>query len=86
MHQQPISKVTEHRQGLFQRNTRSIHLIPLQVASLRPRTMKKGWVKPQVKSHRTVEPGVPPSETWPTQFVMPVQPTPGEADATTGKK
>ncbi len=42
MRQQPISKVTEHRQGLFQRNTRSIHLITLRAASLRPRTMEKG--------------------------------------------
>ncbi len=42
MRQQPISKVTEHRQGLFQRNTRSIHLIPLRAARLRPRPMEKG--------------------------------------------
>ncbi len=30
-----------------------------------------------MSSHRTVEPGVPPSETWSTQLVMPVQPALG---------
>ncbi len=32
---------------------------------------RKDWVK-------TVEPGVPPSETWSTQLVMPAKPAPGE--------
>ncbi len=31
-----------------------------------------------VSSHRTVDPGVPPSETWSTRLVMPAQPAPGE--------
>ncbi len=31
-----------------------------------------------VSSHRTAEPGVPPSETKSTQLVMPAQPAPGE--------
>ncbi len=31
-----------------------------------------------VSSHRAVKPGVPPSETWSTQLVMPAQAAPGE--------
>ncbi len=31
-----------------------------------------------MSSHRTVKPGVPASETWSTQLVMPAQPAPGE--------
>ncbi len=38
---------------------------------------RTAW-KSLVSSHRTVEPGVPPFETWSTQLVMPVQPASGE--------
>ncbi len=31
-----------------------------------------------MSSHRTVEPGVPPSVTWSTQLVLPAQPVRGE--------
>ncbi len=31
-----------------------------------------------VNSHRTIEPAVPPSETWSMHLVMPAQPAPGE--------
>ncbi len=42
----------------------------LQAASRRPRMTEKGLGK---REHMTVEPGVPPSETWSTQLMMPVQ-------------
>ncbi len=41
---------------------------------IRPRTMEKGLGE----SYRAVEPGVPPSETWSTQLVVPAQPVLGE--------
>ncbi len=34
---------------------------------------RKDWVKCLVSSHRAVETGVPPSETWSTQLVVPAQ-------------
>ncbi len=47
----------------------------LWIASLRPRTMVKGLGE---SLYRAAEAGVPQSEAWSTQLVMPVQPASGE--------
>ncbi len=42
-------------------------------------------MKALVNSYMTVKPGVPPSETWSTEFVMPAQPAPVNAATSTSK-